>query len=134
MTAASDIASVSTTLSALSSKSRTPNSTDVSATFSAYGIYAMLRQTSPLDPRLFARERALRGLSITYADSFPSDKGATADQGSRTYGAKYLIYAGRDLSSGSNAQKRNDIVAALKNQIRPVGLATLQIHDFLVVN
>jgi hypothetical protein len=64
-TAASDIAAVSTTLSALSSKSRTPNSTDVSTTFSAYGIYAMLRQTSPLDPSLFARETALRGLSIT---------------------------------------------------------------------
>jgi hypothetical protein len=130
-TAASDIASVSTTLSALSSKSRTPNSTDVSTTFSAYGIYAMLRQTSPLDPGLFVRKTALRGLSITYADSFPSDEGATADQGSRTYGAKYLIHAGRDLSSPANAGKRDRIIAVLQNQIRPYAQGVEEIADYL---
>jgi hypothetical protein len=130
-TAASDIASVSTTLSALSSKSRTPNSTDVSTTFSAYGIYAMLRQTSPLDPGLFARKATLRGLSITYADSFPSDQGATADQGSRTYGAKYLIHAGRDLSSSGNTGKRESIIEALKNQISPYAQGVEQIADYM---
>lgn len=131
MTAASDIASVSTTLSPLSSKSRTLNSTDLSSTFSAYGIYAMLHQTSPLDPDLFVRKRALRGLSIMYGDSFPSDKGATADQGSRTYGVKYLIHAGRDLSSSSNAGKRDSIITALKNQIPQYARGVDEIANYL---
>ena len=130
-TAASDIASVSTTLSAFSSKARTPNSTDVNSTFSAYAIYAMLRQKSPFDPDLFTRESTLRSLSFTYADSFPSDKGATADQGSRTYGAKYLIHAGRDLASPINDDKRKSILNALENQLGPASEASKQVEDFL---
>jgi hypothetical protein len=61
----------------------------------------------------------------------PSDRGATADQGSRTYGAKYLIHAGRDLSSRANADNRDAIIAALRSQISPYANGVEAITDYL---
>jgi hypothetical protein len=104
-TSAPDIVAASVNPSALSSKSRIPDTTDFSVTVSLYGIYSLWRQTDPFNPAFYRSSMPWRRLSLSLAPSFPETSTATAGQGSRSYGAKYLLSNSRDIFDVSNTKR-----------------------------
>jgi hypothetical protein len=131
---APDIAALSVNPSALSSKSRTPDTTDFSLTLSMYGVYSLWKETNPFDNSFYNSPEAFwwRRLSFSIAPSFPETTSSTVGQGSRSYGAKYLITKSRDPADPSN----NPTFQALGNQVSttPQDYAGdfLEIENYLV--
>jgi hypothetical protein len=101
----------------LASKSSVPNSTGYSVAFSSYAMYSLLQSRNPFDSVLYSGTSNWRRLSFNFDDSYPAQKSSTISQGSRTYGAKYLLLGSRDIGDPSNQAR----LAALNKQIGPAG-------------
>jgi hypothetical protein len=110
---APDVVAASVNPSALSSKSRVPDTTDLSLTVSLYGIYSLWRQTDPFNPAFYKSSMPWRRLSLSLAPSFPETSTATSGQGSRSYGAKYLVSNSRNIFDPSNTKR----LQALKDNV-----------------
>jgi hypothetical protein len=115
----------------LASKSSVPNSTDYSVAVSLYAVYSLLRTTNPFDLHFYDSTSAWRKFSFNFVDSYPSEKASTISQGSRTYGATFLLHGSRDIGDPSNQDK----LASLNMQIGAAsgdfGIAYHQIVDYL---
>jgi hypothetical protein len=100
---ASDTATLSLSPSLTTTNSRSPKSTDIGTSFSLAALFAAVKAKNPLDPDYYASSRPLRRFSVSLTDSFPSGS-ATADQGSNSYGLKFVVNP-RDSLSGKHTNQ-----------------------------
>jgi hypothetical protein len=133
MSGASDVASASMNFFGLTTKSRSSNSSDLTTSTSLYALYAAAARFNPLDFEQFTDHPTLRRLSISLTDSFAEGATAKASDGSYTYGAKFVAVNGRDLTSGVNSTRVDQIANALATSSIPYGGATGEIRDYLFI-
>jgi hypothetical protein len=131
MSGASDVAAASMNFSGLTTKSRSSNSSDFTTSTSLYALYAAAARFNPLDFEHFTDHPTLRRLSISLTDSFAEGATAKASDGSSTYGAKFVVVNGRDLTSGVNSTRVDQIANALAASSPGYGAGTGEIRDYL---
>lgn len=88
---ATDTATLSLNPALTTTNSRSPKSTDLSTSFSLAAMKAAVEQKNPLGRPFYDSSVGLRRFSISLTDSFPGGSKATADQGSNSYGIKFVI-------------------------------------------
>jgi hypothetical protein len=94
----------------LASKSSVPNSTDYSVAVSSYALYSLLRAKNPFDAAFYNDNTSKwRRFSFNFVDSYPAANASTISEGSRTYGATFLLLGSRDVGDPSNQQKFADL-------------------------
>lgn len=98
---ASDTATLSLNPALTTTNSRSPKSTDIATSFSLAALNAAVQARNPLEGTYYQSSRDLRRISISLTDSFPGGSKATADQGSNSYGVKFVINP-RDTTSTKN--------------------------------
>jgi hypothetical protein len=131
MSGASDVAAATMNLAGLTTKSRSGNTSDFSTSTSLYALYAAAGRFDPLDFEHFTDHSTLRRLSISLTDSFAEGATTKATDGSYTYGAKFVAINGRDLTSGVNSMRVDQIANALASSSPGYAAGMGEIRDYL---
>jgi hypothetical protein len=114
-----DLVAVALNLAGLTTKSTTPNSTNSSATVTAYAFLAAANRKDPLEPVFYNANRNWRKVAFTLGQEFPDQSGATTDR-ANLYGVKVMVLDRRDLADPAN----NDLYDQVRTQLDRVGGAT----------